>query len=71
MMLKTDHRTTPNGAQLTSKSYERPGLMAWVVVGDIESFTLRVDELMTFYPSEVREIAAALMELADQMEAIR
>lgn len=69
MQLKTDYRTTPNGAQFTSKSYERPGLMAWVVVGDIESFTLRVDELMTFYPAEVREVAAALAELADHMEA--
>lgn len=69
MELKTEYRTTRNGARVTSKSYERHGLTAWVVVGDIESFTLRVDERMTFYPAEVREIAGALMELADHMEA--
>jgi hypothetical protein len=68
MELKTDHRTTPNGAQYISRSFERPGLLAWVVVGDIESFTLWVDELMTFYPGDVREIAAALNELADLLE---
>jgi hypothetical protein len=67
--LKTTHRTTCNGMPYTGKSYERPGFYAAVVVGDIESSLIKVDDLMTFYPREVREIAAALNELADWMEA--
>lgn len=66
--IKTVQRTTPNGAPYTGKIYERPGFSATVVVGDVESFGLRADGLMTFYPREVREIAAALVELADWMD---
>lgn len=67
-MLDTSHHTTSNGAEWTGKSYERPGFWAGVAVGDIESFGIRVDPLMTFYPKEVREIAMALVDLADWME---
>jgi hypothetical protein len=45
----------------------RPGFSAWVCVGDPESFTMSVDDRMTFYPNDVREIASALNELADWM----
>jgi hypothetical protein len=66
--LKTDYHTTPNGAHFTGKSYERPGFHVGVVVGDPESFFINADGLMTFYPNEVREMAAALAELAGWME---
>jgi hypothetical protein len=59
---------TSNGAPYIGKIYKRPGLSATVVVGDIESFGMQVDQRMTFYPDEVREIAAALIELAALME---
>lgn len=67
-LLQTEQRTTHNGASFTAKSYSVPGLTATVIQGDPESFGLMVDSLMTFYPQEVREIAAALIELADAME---
>jgi len=53
----------------TGKIYERPGFSASVVVGDVESFCMLSDEQMTFYPREIREIAAALVRLADMMES--
>lgn len=68
MTIETSHRTTSNGAPYTGKSYKRPGFYASVVVGDIESFMVQSDDLMTFYPREVREIAAALVALASYME---
>lgn len=64
----TTFHTTPNGAPYIAKAYTRPGLSATVIVGDIESFTLMGDPLMAFYPADVREISAALIELVDAME---
>ena len=66
-LLETSHHTTANGVPYTGKSYKRPGFWASVVVGDIESFVIEADDLMTFYPDEIREIAAALLALADEM----
>ncbi len=67
--IKTVQRTTDNGVPYTGKIYERPGFSASVVVGDVESFCMLSDEQMTFYPREIREIAAALVRLADMMES--
>lgn len=69
MNLTTSQHTTANGVPYTGKSYWRPGFSASAVVGDIESFMIQADDLMTFYPSEVREMAAALNALADAMES--
>lgn len=66
--LNTSHHTTPNGQPYTGKSYKRPGFYASVIVGDPDSFLIQADELMTFYPDEVREISSAISELADWME---
>lgn len=68
MTIETVSRITSNGAPYTGKTYQRPGFSAAVVVGDIESFGMQVDALMTFYPDEVREIAEALFQLANWME---
>lgn len=70
MTIETAHQTTSNGTPFTGKFYRRPGFLASVVVGDIESFGMKTDQLMTFYPGEVREIAAALVGLADAMEPV-
>lgn len=69
MTIETAHQTTSNGTPFTGKFYRRPGFLATAVVGDIESFGMKTDQRMTFYPDEVREIAAALVELADAMES--
>ena len=66
--LKTTQHTTSNGMPYTGKSFELPGFWAGVVVGDIESFWMQVDPLMTFYPKDVRRIARALIDLADWMD---
>lgn len=66
-IIQTTERTTSNGNPYTTKHFDRPGFWAGVVVGDIESFGMKVDQLMTFYPGEIREIARALNELADWM----
>jgi len=66
-LLETSYHTTANGMPYTGKSYRRPGFWASAVVGDIESFVIQADDLMTFYPDDIREIAAALLALADEM----
>lgn len=68
--IRTVHLTTSNGMPYTGKTYVRPGFSASIVVGDIESFGMLVDNRMTFYPEEVREISSALNELADWMDGL-
>jgi hypothetical protein len=66
--IETVHRITSNGMPYVGKIYKRHGFSATAIVGDIESFSIQADKLMTFYPVDVREIASALNELANFME---
>lgn len=68
--IRTVHRMTSNGMPYVGKIYERPGFSAAVVVGDIESLGIQADDRMTFHPKEVREITAALSELANWMDGL-
>jgi hypothetical protein len=66
--IETVHRVTTNGVPYVGKIYKRHGFSATAIVGDIESFSIQADKLMTFYPVDVREIASVLNELANIME---